>query len=345
MVAKVIDGVSGWLEPFPIHFDVPEHFIPLELFIETAEAVSKIAENLNEEVFSGQIEYHLLVLPAEDGSFKTKLAIFVTATLSGLWIFVESDVGQAFIKGLTGQKPEYWAEIAGSEVREQLLSDEDVGTVQEHEGEKDKCAAAKLLTSSTRGILENSSEQIARTGVSGDSFDKAIEGRNDFFESCIAVEDLRAVGFADEPKFPIDRAQFVDQIIVSREPEEEDNSWKVEITDLTVTSPNWDRSDKHRLWKGKAVGGTDRYFKIEDEAFWLRVERNEIQPKVLDSIRVQWAYRIQHNKMREIRVLRILMYNGKAFSQPLDPEALAAILGRFSQHSSANAVQPDLFSP
>jgi hypothetical protein len=89
----------------PIHFDVPGHYLPLGTFIETAIETRAVIDTFNREVFDGKLEYQLLVLPPNEGSFLTNLGLVLLAGWTTVWTFTESDIGQAFIKGLTKHDP------------------------------------------------------------------------------------------------------------------------------------------------------------------------------------------------------------------------------------------------
>lgn len=66
---------DGAIEVLPIHFDVPEHFIPLSTFIETARETEAIINALNQRLFHGELNYRVVVIPPKEGSF---LAYLVT---------------------------------------------------------------------------------------------------------------------------------------------------------------------------------------------------------------------------------------------------------------------------
>jgi hypothetical protein len=59
----------------PIHFDVPTHVVSLSTFIATARNTKTVIETFNQSLLQGQLEYEIFVLPAEQGSFKSQLAI------------------------------------------------------------------------------------------------------------------------------------------------------------------------------------------------------------------------------------------------------------------------------
>ncbi|MCF6318997.1 MAG: hypothetical protein L3J83_06925 [Proteobacteria bacterium] len=101
---------------------------------------------------------------------------------------------------------------------------------------------------------------------------------------------MRAIGFSEDPKFPIDRNQFSSmQVAIPKKEEDDDDVWIVNTITLKVTSPNWDRQDKKRKWKGKDESEHERYFIIEDESFWSLVLNEKIKPHFIDTIKVDLA--------------------------------------------------------
>jgi hypothetical protein len=173
-------------------------------------------------------------------------------------------------------------------------------------------------------------------GIDPASFRMAYEAKNIFYKACIDNIKIRGVGFDDAPEFPLGRQDFP-RLITPLPPIEEAEKprrWYVAIEQLAVTSPNWDRSDKTRLWKGKDSSKKEKLFKIEDEGFWRLVATNKINPHVIDVIRVQWVFDISAPRPKDFRVLRVLEYNGIVLAEALDENALDAILGGYSKNDT-----------
>lgn len=95
-----------------IHFDVVDHHIELETFLGTAIGARNVVEALNTAVFGGGLEFQIVVLPAQEGTFLQSLKIVIPA-LVGLVVFLDSDTPAAFVRGLTGKSPSEWAYQAG----------------------------------------------------------------------------------------------------------------------------------------------------------------------------------------------------------------------------------------
>lgn len=103
------------------------------------------------------------------------------------------------------------------------------------------------------------------------------------------------------------------------------------MTNVTVTSPNWERRDSGRTWRGKDASGKYRYFKVTDEAFWALAENDSLSLRRLDTMKVQWAFQGRGRQAKNFRVLRVLEHNGNHLADPYDDEALDGILGQHAK--------------
>ena len=105
----------------PFHFDVTRHSVPLDQFINTAKNTQVILNNFNQEFFGNQLKVKIDMLTPRNGGLIEILGIGVAGYVTKLfWEFLQSDVGKAFVKGLTGHEPSYWAEKLGEKTKEYL---------------------------------------------------------------------------------------------------------------------------------------------------------------------------------------------------------------------------------
>lgn len=299
----------------PLHFDVPGNHLPLTTFIETANQTRAIVEAFNRDLFEGGLRFELFVLPPEEGSFKTKLGLALSVC-GVVWAFTQSDIGKAFIKGLTTHEPAYWAEQVGVRIRQQLLhsdgSARHVGEVEQVELKRQ--FEAVIISKSTKSFLQSDDADLRRVGITTQKFRDAYDARNKFYQACLKDTKIQALGFDETENFPIKRQDFRRLQVVLPSKEEVTQPWEVEIVTLRVTSPNWDRQDRQRPWKARDANGRERYFRIEDQHFWDLVSAQALNPHIVDNIKVQWAY--VRDLRRSARVLRVSNTTG-ALSQSL----------------------------
>ncbi len=201
-------------------------------------------------------------------------------------------------------------------------------------------AAAEILVELAADFLQADTNSLQSSGITVDRYKDAYDARNQFYEACIHTPGLQGVGFSEAPIFPVQRADFVRLQVPMPPKEDEPEPWIAGLTILKVTSPNWNRDDKWRQWKGRDPKGRDRFFRIDDEHFWLLVRQERLNPHIIDTIKVQWAFQGTHENPRNAKVLRVLMYNDESLAEPLDDRALDAILGAFTPVVDD---QPDLF--
>ncbi len=312
------------------HFDVPEHHIPLDQFINTAKSTQDIIENFNRELFDKKLKYDLCVVTPETGGLIELLQVIVPV-VAPIWAFLSTDIGKAYIKGLTDHEPAYWAEQAGKKTRD--LSDVD----------KQKLCAM-IVIFMVLGFLQKDVADLEKTGLSKEKFRTAYVARNKVYEECIKNPKVKGLGFNASHNFPIKRGDFPSLIVklpeLSQQPETEENTlWKIDTPNLVVNSPNWKRDSK-RLWQASTGEHNDIAFTIEDQNFWHHVKIRDIEPDINDNMKVQWAYPEIYSKPTKVRVLRVLTYNGKDISQPMNDKELAIELYDFKHEEKEQA---DLF--
>ena len=188
----------------PLHFDVAANYLPLRTFTQTAQQTELIIAAFNRELFGSQVTYELLVLPPDGGTFKgPDFYVVLLAGWGVIWSFTESDVGKAFIKGLTKYEPAHWSEEVGAYLRAKLVvAEDDAKTKQDF--------ATKVVVEMTKSFLQANEQQIQSAGISKENFRDAFEARNKFFQACIDDVEVRAIGFDKSARFPIKRRDFVE---------------------------------------------------------------------------------------------------------------------------------------
>jgi len=339
-------------EIIPLHFDVPYHHLPLNQFIEAAKSTQDIINDFNNEFFDGKLKYQILVIPPKDGTFLELLGLITSGAAASAWAFFSTDIGKAYIKGLTGHEPAHWAEIAGKKTKE-FIENEDAGKKKKdiknpddtekllESSVEDQMSVSVIVVQITLGFLKKEPDDLQKIGLSKAKFRKAYTAKNKIYQDCIDNPEIEGLGFDTEPEFPIRRKDFPTHIVeVPKEVEVEDNPiWKVEVKDIKVHSPNWDRDG--RKWQARTSAEKEVWFSIEDDLFWHHVKIKDIQPDINDNMKVQWAYPADMPKRANVRVLKVLTYNEKEISQPYLEEELSQMLEELSVDEDD---EPDLFN-
>lgn len=328
-----------------MHFDVPDHAMELETIVSISQATLKLLSSLNIDLFEGQIHYRLLVLPPEEGSFRWRYVLCAAGV--ALWTFVESDIGKGFIKGLTDHEPQYWAEKVGDIVRGRPSPYEvEEGKKLETDASSDvdkfyELVSSYILCQVVISFLTKEQSEIS-SKIPLNYLQGSYVARNEFYESCLSDPRIKGIGFSEKHEFPITRKGFLDFIVPISEKDKVFNSglWASSIEDLSVTSPNWSRSDRTRTWKGCDSQGRERTFRIDDDNFWHKVSERQIEAGIIDNVTVQWVHQLLKGKFRNHAVLRVLKYNGRKVSEPLAESEIQKIC----ENLPSKNVEPDQLS-
>jgi hypothetical protein len=311
---------------FPIHFDVPGHAL-------RSTRLSRLP-NTQPRLFAlwvmnsdGALVFQVVVVPPAEGSFKTRLGVIVVAGAVALWGFVESDIGKDFVRGITTKDPTDWYEQLGQTIRTtaiDLLEEEVQG-----EDEELCTASAEMLVEPAANFFQADTNSLQPNGITVERYRNAYYARNKFYRACESTVGLQGVGFSEAPTFPVRQNDFARLQVPIQPREDEPEPWIAGVTTLKVTFPNWNRDDRARQWKARDPKGRNRFFRVDDENFWLLVRQEKLNHHIVETMRVQWAFQGTHNNTRNAKVFRVLTYNDKTLAEPLDDRALDATLGTF----------------
>jgi len=340
------DGEKSIVEVIPLHFDVPQHHIPLDDFIQTAKKAEAILEGFNKRLFEGKLRYKVLVVPPKDGGFVEILSIDTAMLSIGLvWAYSQTKDGKAFFEGLTMHEPIYWHRKAGEKLRG-LFKKNQTDNPQVSEVTKElqtKQAEELMLVKAVIAFLRLDEEKLSKFGVTPRSFREAFEARNEFYKVLNANKDIKGLGFDESHEFPVKRSDFVEKHVKlpPEEKIEERLDWVVGVERIIANSPVWRRNlqDK-RHWYGTYRDNKTATFVIEDEGFWQKRDEGSLHLQPNDQLKVQWAFIEKLGKRSRFRVLRVLEFNEDRLADELSADALNAILGRFDKE---DIKQDDLF--
>jgi hypothetical protein len=343
MIERHTTGRNG--DEIVFHFDVERHSIPLKQFIDTARSTQMVIDDFNEQLFDNKLRYELRVRSPETGGLMEVLGLVILGGGGAMWAFLATDIGKAFIKGLTGEEPAYWAEYFGKKTRDGIekRKSKKKELSKEVAMPEAKEIDARLLVEMIISFLAANVDKLEQVGITPAKFQRSFSGRNAIYKACIDNPEVKGLSFDRTHDFPIKRADFPRQITHIPEVIEPEAAqqiaWSVESVDIIVNSPNWKRDG--RKWQAATNKFQDIAFSIEDETFWHHVDIKDIKPDIRDNMRVQWAYPAGLSKPASVRVLKVLTYNGKDISQPLSESELKRIL---EEPYIIEPDAPDLFS-
>jgi len=321
------------VDPLYLHFNVEEHALKLDTFVETARRAQKIVRELNRAFFNDDLKFEIIVRPPIAGSFLARLDVRIFGGIAVIFTFLNTDIGSAFIEGLTGETPEYYARKLGEGTRDTLEDAQKWMKDQEQSQNAPSgpaCAVGTAITvAMTKGILQLEKDKLDKLGIKYGDLVEAIEARNEFYEACLADNKVKGIGFTPDDDFPIPRSSFPERAVKTRRKEEDEDElpWTVSTETITVTSPNWDKEDQSaRQWKGKDSTLKTCYFVVEDDNFWQSVKNRELEVGTLDKMQVQWAYQSINNRAKNHRVLRVLKLNGQKVTKHMSSQEMKTTL-------------------
>lgn len=336
---KFLDEMEKIVGLLPVNLNTDENSISLAEFIRISKDTRIIAANLNVAIFQNAGSFELIIYPPEVGSFKIHIGFKWTVAAIGItFAFINSDIGKSYIKGLTGKEPSYWSEMAGEKTRK-VIENAPKYTKEKYEELEKTILKSTLLTECVKGFYSQTDQKLSKVGISKIAFKDAYKAKNDFYELCLANEAINGLGFGGSD-FPIKRNDFKSRIAEIPDGMSGDDSekWLVEIKDIVVTSPNWEKQG--RKWQVKFTDKNKEKaeaISIEDDLFWKYVEVRRLKPKILDNMKVQWAFTVENGRHKEIKVLKVLNYNGATISKKLSKKELKNLFNRFEQ------IEPDQY--
>ncbi len=301
------------------HFKVAQHKLPLTLSIETEQATKDILEDFNRQFFGGKLEYTLHVEPSEEGGYiKTIILTSIVVGGTGIFTIIAGDMTRSFIKGLTNNYHLDLSEEAGKKIGQYLnfIDDVDDDAVETDEtSELSKEIEGEIISLIPLHLLSENIQNLEAAGITSYKFCKTFKARNKFYNTCIETEEVQGLSFNRSDNFSIKRDDFKNLRV------DIPNSkyFKHDIIDIAVSSPNWKR--KGRGWQTSKL----ITFHIDDEKFWKDMNNKTITPRFQDSMQVQWIYEDNKTRPQNVRVLKVISYNGVPISEPLSEKEIQKI--------------------
>lgn len=322
------------LDAIILHFDTDEHAIPLEQFVSAANSIEAITENINTVMFGGELKIRYYVGTPKTGGVIELIYPLIIGYGIGVLTNLGSSLCDGIIKGFTKKNVYEWGEQIGISGEELAARFSNKDKPPKENDESNRLLIGKIMSETTTGFIRSEVVELEQIGVVNDNFSQALNARNKIFEDIINNPKVKGLGFDNSHDFTYQRNDLPRNIVsipkrapVEELEETEQIVWIEEITDIVVHSPNWVREGRN--WQASNKKFKSITFKIEDEAFWKHVDVKDIIPKIKDSMKVQLAYILEDSKPKNVRVLRVLTYNGTKISKALSGDALSQALNEY----------------
>lgn len=227
------------MEQLHIHFDVDDHFIPLDDFMVTSDSAAEILDNLNKKIFAGNLKYELVVEAPTDGTFRNTMGIIL---FSAAIVPIAGDYSIGVFEELTGHPPSHYGEQHGKALRDLA-----VGFLSKEVDDLERCIPYQI------------------------NLDRAFKAKSEFYETCHANKDIKGIGFDETDNFPIPRERFLNHtskdrireldsdfviceaIVISPVNVDKDTQWELKdtVTNAKINAYMRDRSFKNAYLNGK----------------------------------------------------------------------------------------------
>ena len=328
------------------HFNVEQHRIPLQQFIDTADTTKDILDDFNSQFFDNKLKYGLYVAPSEEGGLVETLKIILvrgsilgaavgvtevmsnlaqslesgTATINNIGQFLDTDMGKFMYEEKTGE-PLPWLKDTIDKNDTDHKSDE---------GMKppvlSKEVVESFLSVMPSYLLSENVENLKVAGITPDKLPKAFKARNTFYNACIANEEVQGVAFNRSHDSWIERERFEGLRVDPPEETPEPQEFQFETTYIAVHSPDWEFT-KARKWQCRDEKKQYIRFIIEDAIFskYARDKNKNIKPTIKDTMQVQWIYQGEKASPKNVSVLKVISYNGAPISERLSEEEIQKI--------------------
>ncbi|WP_175477336.1 hypothetical protein [Roseovarius tolerans] len=340
-----------------------EDYVLLDTFVASAEATRKAVEALNREFFNNELQFEFVIFPPESGSLKQyvgvvfkgvkKLSKQIAPTAVILWAIIQvmdsettQDLTQEYLGGTPNEMLIEKIDAFKNKIKYlESSSDEQINDVETEYLQQEGTALLEEIVSrsASQSLLEPVMTFESARASKQLRYDLE-DAQADLYGAALNDPTVRGIGFSEEEEFPIERNSFAERAIRPTVLKEEDPEidWIVSLRIIRVTSPNFDRDDQSsRRWKGRDSSGHSVLFEVVDEEFWHKLLRDELEFGEATVLKVQMASSISKSRAKENKVIRVLAIDEEELAEPLQDEALSAVLGSFS-HEQKRAT-PDLF--
>ncbi len=175
-------------EKLYINFKQDDDYMSISDYEQVLKSTKTIFDNITQDIMNIGSNAELLVYAPQKGCILTIFGISITAV--GIFKFLESDMGKAFVKGLTTQEPAYWTGKAGELIRTLIIK----------------------IYSMSQKELEEFIENYKAIDECVIKLDKSRKAVSNVFQMCKSNSKIEAVGFSIEDIYSITKDVFDDHI-------------------------------------------------------------------------------------------------------------------------------------
>lgn len=158
------------------YFDTVKSQLKIEDFNQLVKSLDIVTNNVTNVFFDEKSKCEILILPPEDGSFKSKFCIFLAGAVFSTAV---GNYGEGWVQELTGHDYKYYG--------------------QEH---------CKLVKEVTISLFSNTTSYLMSVIPKQVNLDSSLKAKSDFYLTIANDDNIKSLGFSEDDKTQIARTDF-----------------------------------------------------------------------------------------------------------------------------------------
>lgn len=275
-----------------INFKQDDDYMSIADYEQVLKSTKIIFENITQDIMNIGSDAELMVYAPQKGCIITIFGISISAY--GIFKFLESDMGKAFIKELTGHEPAYWTGQFGKLIRTIIVK----------------------IYFMTQEELEIFIEKYRQYDEMICKLDKSRKAVSNVFQMCKNNQSIEAIGFEKEDIYAIRRDDFEEHITGDIT---KDLDSRIVFKRLKIIRPVTANNLRDK-WTLSEIGTSDgQSYIMEDARFQAKTLNGNFvkQGTNDDEIEAEVEYKIVmkngEEKPKDRKILKVYTMNGESF--------------------------------
>ena len=298
-----MEKVEKDFEKLYINFKQENNYMSIADYEQVLKTTKTIFENITQDIMNIGSDVELIVYAPQKGCILTIFGISIS--VCAIFKFLESDMGKAFVKGLTEHEPSYWTGQFGKLIRTLIVK----------------------IYSMTQEELENFIEKYKQYDKMAYKLDKSRKAVSNVFQMCINNSHIKAIGFNKEDIYTIEKESF-DKHITGDINKELDS--KIVLKRLKIIRPVTATSNLKDKWTLAEVGTSEgQSYIMEDARFQAKtLDGNFVKQGVNDDeieaqVELKVVLKNGEERTKDRKILTVYTMNGESFEgRKLPPNAV-----------------------
>lgn len=179
-----MEQVEKGFEKLYINFKQNDNYMSIADYEKVLSSTKTIFENITQDIMNIGSDVELMIYAPQKGCVITIFGISITTY--GIFKFLESDMGKAFVKELTGHEPAYWSGQLAKLIKTMIVK----------------------IYSMSQKELEEFVEKFREYDECANKLDKSRKAVSNVFQMCKNNPNIEAVGFSEEDVYAITKDDY-----------------------------------------------------------------------------------------------------------------------------------------